>query len=257
MSKSNNLPVNLSKHEFAFYWEHTSTTDIRTGDELRIEDKEFCHRLQHVVKLTKDERFLVFDQTHNIQLQLKQIAPKKFVLANVIKKEKNKILTPHITFLIPILKKEHFEHALYSLVELGAQTIQPIITQKSQKAFKIQKAYTRFSKILIAAAEQSKNFAFPSLEKPVELSQYLEQKDQNNMQFFFDPAGAKANEIIKNIQSKSYKQITLMIGPEGDLTQEEKTNIKNNGFIFCRLTPTVLRACQAVPIGLGLFRSLL
>jgi len=250
------------KHEFAFYFQNTSAVrqQAKVGSEFRIENKELCHRLQHVVKLEKGELFSVFDQEHSIQLKLKQISPKKFVSGQVIKKEKNKILTPNITFLLPVLKKEHFEHALYSLVELGAQTIQPIITQKSQKAFKIQKAYTRFSKIIISAAEQSKNFAFPSLEEPLELSQYLESETLpkcHNTNIFFDPDGMKICNAIEKIKSKSCKYITLMIGPEGDLTQEEKTAIKNNGFIFCKLTPTVLRACQAVPVGLGLFRSLL
>ena len=45
------------------------------------------------------------------------------------------------------------------------------------------------------------------------------------------------------------------VGPEGDLTQEEKDYLKQQGFVFCRLTPTVLRARQAVALGLGILRS--
>jgi len=259
MSDKNKPTSHSEKHVFAFYLQNTSiiTEQRYTGDELRIEDKDLCRRIQHVIKLEKDDIFFVFDQTHNVQLKLKQITSKKYILGQIIKKEKNTILTPHITFMLPVLKKEHFEYALYALVELGAQTIQPIITQKSQQAFKIKKMYNRFSKIIIAAAEQSKNFAFPTLKEPMELYTYLEDKKNGAIHIFFDPEGIKIDEIIKKIKNKPNKQITLMIGPEGDLTPEEKIAIQKQGFLFCKLTPTVLRAYQAVSVGLGICRSLL
>ena len=47
------------------------------------------------------------------------------------------------------------------------------------------------------------------------------------------------------------------VGPEGDLTLEEKAYLKQLGFVFCALTPTVLRAQQAVALGLGVLRSYL
>lgn len=249
----------MSKHTFAFYIENIKQKTLQTtvGQEIFIEDKDLCHRIQHVVKLEKSEHFSIFDRQYNALLQLKKIVSKKSILSTLIKKEKNNIITPHITFLLPLLKKEHFEQSLYSLVELGAQIIQPIVTQKSQKAFKFQKAYNRFTKIMIAAAEQSKHFAFPTLEDPIEIGQYKSTPQKKSTSIFFDPEGINANDLIKNLKDQSYEHITLMIGPEGDLTIEEKETIKQQGFIFCKLTPTVLRACQAVPVGLGLLRSLL
>jgi len=48
-----------------------------------------------------------------------------------------------------------------------------------------------------------------------------------------------------------------MIGPEGDLTAQEKELLKERGVQFLRLTPTILRAQQAVVVAMGIFRSLL
>ena len=53
------------------------------------------------------------------------------------------------------------------------------------------------------------------------------------------------------------KQISLMVGPEGDLTMDEKELLKERDVQFLCLTPTVLRAQQAVAVSLGIFRSLL
>jgi RsmE family RNA methyltransferase len=49
----------------------------------------------------------------------------------------------------------------------------------------------------------------------------------------------------------------LFVGPEGDLTDQEKVLLKQNGFIFCALTPTILRACEAIALGAGVVRSIL
>ena len=51
--------------------------------------------------------------------------------------------------------------------------------------------------------------------------------------------------------------IVLMVGPEGDLMGDEKAYLNGNGFVFCQLTPTILRAQQAVTVSVGALRSLL
>ncbi|PKN03448.1 hypothetical protein CVU75_02160, partial [Candidatus Dependentiae bacterium HGW-Dependentiae-1] len=51
--------------------------------------------------------------------------------------------------------------------------------------------------------------------------------------------------------------ILLLVGPEGDLTEEEKGAISRAGVQFCKLTPTVLRAMQATAVGMGVVRSVI
>jgi 16S rRNA U1498 N3-methylase RsmE len=51
--------------------------------------------------------------------------------------------------------------------------------------------------------------------------------------------------------------ILLLVGPEGDLTLEEKEIVRANKFIFCALTPTIMRAVQATGLAAGFVRSLL
>jgi 16S rRNA U1498 N3-methylase RsmE len=47
----------------------------------------------------------------------------------------------------------------------------------------------------------------------------------------------------------------MINGPEGDFTLEEKELLKKHNFIAAQLTPTILRAQQAVAISLGVVRS--
>ncbi|MFC1843052.1 RsmE family RNA methyltransferase, partial [Candidatus Dependentiae bacterium] len=220
-------------------------------------NKDIFHRLAHIIRLEKDENFILFDQKENIEIKLQNFIKKKIISGTVLRKEKNKILKPDITFILPLLKKEHFELALYSLVELGANTIQILITHKSQKKWD-QKLYARSLKIMASSAEQSKNFAIPQLQEPIAIQKHLEsvdKKEKKSINIFFDSEGESLHEVIKNLDTSLH--INLMIGPEADLTTQEKKMLKDSKFIFCKLTPTILRSFQAAAIGLGSFRSLL
>ena len=108
-----------------------------------------------------------------------------------------------------------------------------------------------------AAAEQSKNFAFPKLLGPIALDAAIKTIHRDAIRIFFDPEGCNLTNIITSINTSLSTRIVLVIGPEGDLTADEKAYLNCNGFVFCRLTPTIMRAQQAVTVALGALRSLL
>jgi len=250
---------NQSKHEFAFYIEDISSIckSLSQGDELHIDNKQLFHRIENIVRLKPGESYTLFDRLEHIKLCLTGTKKKRDVIGSILQKEKNERLKPNITFILPLLKREHFEHALYSLVELGAQTIQPIMVQKSQKKWDTQRTYARYINIMITAAEQSKTFAFAHLNHPIKLEALCAKLHAEEKKIFFDPNGQNLYQTIEKIKSSSYDKIVLMIGPEGDLLEDEKKFLRDNNFIFCKLTPTILRSFQAATVGLGAFRSLL
>jgi len=248
------------KHEFAFYKENISSivNTLPPGAEINLDDTTIYHRITNVVRLKPQETFIVFDQLKHITLTLKYTKKKKNVVATIVKKQTNKILKPDIEFVVPLLKKSNFESALYSLVELGTQTIQPIITKQSQQKWTGGQNASRYKKIIITAAEQSKHFSFSQLKNLVKLEEYLSGIKENSFaKIYFDPAGQPLLQTVTKIKSQKYEKIILMIGPEGDLIQKEKDMIKKEHFIFCKLTPTILRSFQAATVSTGAIRSLL
>ncbi len=56
---------------------------------------------------------------------------------------------------------------------------------------------------------------------------------------FFDVDGQSAQKWLLALEGDS---LVACAGPEGDLTTDEKLFLKERGFLFCALTPTVLRA---------------
>lgn len=248
---------NKEKHEFAFYAPDTVNYLIEHPKPrlFTLDNADLYHRIIHVLRLSKEDQFILFDQTNHIQCSLETVEKKKLSV-KILAQNQNLSLSPSITFLLPLLKREAFHETIYALCELGATHIQPIITQHSQRKW-TEKEKEKTERIIHAAAEQSKNFAFPDIAQPVKLEDFLENKENNHISIFFDPDGKPLLQTINALAEKFPQEIRLMIGPEADLTPDEKKALEQNNFSFCALTPTILRAQQAAVVSLGIIRSLI
>ncbi|OQA33400.1 MAG: Ribosomal RNA small subunit methyltransferase E [Candidatus Dependentiae bacterium ADurb.Bin331] len=153
------------------------------------------------------------------------------------------------------MKREALEHTLYNLVEIGVNEIQLVFTQKTHRNWAGHKEFERMRKIMIAAAEQSKQFSLPHIYEPIQLQEYLHQKKQSAPLIFFDTNGISLAQWFTS--HSKIESVSLLIGPEGDLTPSEKNAVRAIGAQIVSLTPTILRAQQAITLGAGAIRSLL
>lgn len=244
-----------NKHEFAIYFAQLPDK-LNLLQELILSDKDLYHRIIYILRMETSDQLMFFNNKQNVTVKIIEIT-KRDIKFKVLHKDLNKNLKPKITILVSILKREAFEEAIYFCVELGANVIQPIITQKVHFKKWEDKERERLKRIIVSAAEQSKNFNFPELKDPVNLPDYLDQisKTTNDVQkIFFDAHGQNLSEIANNL--KQAPGLILLIGPEGDLTPQEKEIIKKADFQFIKLTPTILRAQTAVSLALGVIRTL-
>lgn len=248
-------------HEFSFFAPFVENiVKYKSNiDSHEINDIELAHRLGNVLRLEKGNLVTFFDTNFYIKTTILNINPKKSISFEVLNIEKNQILEPNITWILPILKREAFEEALYSLTALGVQKIQPIYSQKTQKLIANEKDQTRYKKIIISAAEQSKQFILPQLFPAIPFEIYTKQINikNDNQKIFFDYNGESFFPIISHLKQEKTKDLIIISGPEGDFTNNEKNILSQLDFKFCALTKTILRAEQAVSIGCGIIRSLL
>lgn len=246
-----------SKHEFALYVPFLREKVTTINKNLVIDDQQLSMRISSVLRLQPKEQLVLFDEIIHAQCELIE-ASKKAVTFKVLEKGNNAPLKPKITFALPLLKRDDFETALYSLVELGAQAVQFITTEKVQRSLYGEKEYERCKRIMISAAEQSKNFAIPELFLPISLPEYVAKISPMNIpKIYFDVEGESVLTLAQELYAQKPQELILMVGPEGDLTSDEKELVRSGNFTFCTLTPTVLRSVSAVELGLGIFRSVL
>lgn len=267
-------------HEFALYagdlLEHINH---KPGSHFALTDSDLYHRIKQVLRLKEQEVCVLFNRHAHARVRIKAIDKKKIDL-ELQTWEPNKQLTPHITMLIPILKRDALAEAVYNATELGANSIQLVTTAKMHRAWDGEKELQRLERVVVAAAEQAKHFALPELAAPVNLEIALKQLTPNTLRIFCDPAGQPFLPLLNEFANQatplnpstctgkllpasglalrmSGGNIALLIGPEGDLVETEKVLLSQHQFVFCALTPTILRAPQAVSVALGLLRSTL
>lgn len=243
------------KHEFAFFVPYLSSSiaHLKESSQFELTDEKIFHRIVNVLRLQPSDRCIFFDQTVHIYFLIGSFVGKKQIRGIIHAKRENQVFKPHITFLLPVLKRDDFNDVLYSLAEIGVNTIQLIQTQKSQRPWS-QHELEHAQNVIISAAEQSKNFSYPVLKSPVT----IETASENDWatKILFDTKGQPAFDVMQKMYAQSHTNVALLIGPEGDLTEEEKTLIEKKGFIFCALTPTVLRSAHAAALGAGFVRSI-
>ena len=243
-------------HEFSLYWSGSSELAEQQGVSIMLDDPDLSHRMVRVLRLTEGDTTILFDTNVHVQVEFVTARSKHSIELKLLSRNENATLQPAITFFLPILKRDALEQAIYSLVELGATDIQLMSTQKVQRKWGGCKERDRLRTIMIAAAEQSKQYRIPTLHEQKPFAECMQQMNVEHS-FFFDPAGKYLLPIIRSLHAEKPTNLSLIIGPEGGLTMQEKDLLKEREVQFLRLTPTILRARQAVAVSMGIFRSLL
>ncbi len=252
-----------NKHQFSLYWPQFSSyvASVMINQEIIIDDQLLCHRITRVLRLSAGEHIILFDQQSYGVLQLVKTSEKKSCHVILLEQHNNVVHKPHITCVLPMLKREGLTEAVYGLVEAGVSEIQLLHTEKQQRSWGGDKELMRLHNVTIAAAEQSKNFSFPSIRNPVSLQELIEmhsaQKKEKKINIFFDPQGTDCFSFVQQARMNKPTDLVFIIGPEGDLTFQEKTILRQYHIEFLTLTPTVLRAQQAAVCAAVLLRSLL
>ncbi len=215
-----------------------------------LKNKELWVRLVKVLRL-EEEEIVFFDNKINVKccITRETFASKDTVFADVIIVSDNIAIKPEITLLCPLLKKEAFEKVLYFAAELGVSKIIPVITAKVHRNWFSEKDIIRFQKIIISAAEQSKNYVIPDLRPSIEFKYLVELEGLNKI--VFCEQGRCVSEFIT--KKEIHDSVMVTLGPEGDFTDLEYKSL--TGWDFVSLTPTVLKAEHAVAVGIGLLRS--
>ncbi len=247
--------LHIQKHIFALHSEDLAymIEGVSVGDAITIEDEDISRRAGQILRLERDDAVILFDQYRNITCTVIICSKTIFqIIVNEIKD--NTVFKPYITVLLPLLKREALETALYNLTEIGVNKIQLILTQKVQRKWGGQKEYTRLMKIITSTAEQSKNYAFPDILEPLKLTESLERNPGEK--YYFDVAKQPIRNLVLTIIQKTIERITIISGPEGGFTVQESQQIEKAGFVSYSLTPTVLRALHASTLAAGIVRSM-
>tara|TARA_A100001011_G_scaffold112426_1_gene118956 strand:+ start:1251 stop:1967 length:717 start_codon:yes stop_codon:yes gene_type:complete len=136
----------------------------------------------------------------------------------------------------PTKNMQRFEWLIEKATEIGVTKITPILCQFSER--KIIK-HERLQKIIVAALKQSQQFYLPHLGALTPYEEFLHTIDRDG---FIAHCYPTPKILLDNINSKDLsKNIHLLIGPEGDFSQEEVQKASTNKIQAVSLGETRLR----------------
>lgn len=222
-------------------------------------DQALWHRITHILRLTTGDQVILFDgarQEITLELSEKMFSGKNKVSGIVRSVKESTPRTPTITLMPCLLKREAFEIVIYLAAQMGATTVQPLISAKTQRSWHGDKEHARMINVMIAACEQAKNFVIPRLNNPIPFAEGTSNGTLTKG-IYFEDTGRPFLSIAQELIAQSPAHLTLVFGPEGGLTTTEQQHLLAQGFACCALTPTILRAQEAVAVGLGALRSII
>ena len=135
----------------------------------------------------------------------------------------------------PTKMNDRYEWFLEKATEIGVTKITPIISHNSER--KVIKT-ERFEKIIQSAMKQSLNPYLPTLGTAVTFSEFLKTPQKGNTFIAHCAAGEK--HAFKN-QIEPGTSITILIGPEGDFSNQEISTALENNYIPVSLGNSRLR----------------
>ncbi|MGW9685975.1 16S rRNA (uracil(1498)-N(3))-methyltransferase [Flagellimonas sp. 2504JD1-5] len=178
------------------------------------------------------------------------VADPKKCKAQIISEDKSipKRYSLHLV-VAPTKMNDRYEWFLEKATEIGVDEITPIICERSErKTIKME----RMERVLQSAMKQSLQTFLPKLNPPITYKQYLEQ-DIKGLKFIAHCDEGEKMELKRRVAAD--KDITILIGPEGDFSAAEITLAQEKGFVPVSLGNTRLRtetaaivACSTVSI---------
>lgn len=162
---------------------------------------------------------------------------RKRCAVKIVNTEKRLSTTTNVSIAISLIKNHtRFEWFLEKATEIGVSEIIPLICSRTEKtAFKTD----RMKNILVSAMLQSQQCWLPDLHEPIKFTQLVKSSAHQQKFIAHCMDGSKRNLADLNNESLSSK--IIMIGPEGDFTEDEITAALGNYFSAVTLGENRLR----------------
>ena len=163
---------------------------------------------------------------------------------------------PDLAYLFAPLKHARLDYMVQKAVEMGAATLQPVVTRFTQ----VSRVNTeRMRANVVEAAEQCGILSLATVAEPVPLERLLSQRPADRLLVFCDEAAETADPLLALQAARAAARgIDVLIGPEGGFAEEERALLLRQPKILrLALGPRILRADTAAVAALALVQSVL
>jgi 16S rRNA (uracil1498-N3)-methyltransferase len=158
-----------------------------------------------------------------------------------------------LTLAQGVSRGERMDLVVQKATELGVARLVPVLTERSVVRLDTEQADRKSSHwraIVTAACEQCGRNRLPQVALPSQLREFLRQSAGDSVRLLLSPEATRRIEDAP----RSATGVTVLIGPEGGLSDAEQEDALAAGFTAVNLGPRVLRTETAAIAALALLQ---
>lgn len=214
--------------------------DLEVGEILNL-DERASHHLARVLRAKINEKIVIFNGEGGEFTAVITAIGKKAVTVQLLDFIEKNIESPVQLHLAQgIARGEKMDFIIQKAVELGAAKITPLVTERCNVRLENEREFRRlqhWKSVAVSACEQCGRTRIPDVAPPVAFNVWL-QHLQTDIGFVLSPHVA---DRLPDHRFPANAVVTLLIGPEGGLSDQEVIMAKQSGLKPLRLGPRILR----------------
>jgi len=182
--------------------------------------KEQTHYVKDVMRLKIGDKLSIFNTLGEWNVVIESYE-KKGAKIKIIEKVRDKDNEKNIWLAFSPIKQSPLNFLIQKGTELGIQRFIPILSERTVvREINIE----RNKKIIVEASEQSNRISIPEINKLESLKNFLSQFPKNGSLIFCD-INSNQNSLKKFLEKKIDDPICILVGPEGDFSENERKMI--------------------------------
>jgi len=211
---------------------------LQSGSQIILEEAA-SHHLVHVLRLQEGDSLNLFNEGVEYAASLTEIGRQGVVasVGRLVREEHEPKLSIHL--LIGVSRGERMDFALQKATELGVSRITPVFTKRCVVKLNEKKQAGRMEhwrKIVINACEQSGRCRLPQLDPPLEVGNAVMKHNGGSALLLDHRSDKPITQLAPPVEG-----VTILVGPEGGLSAEERKLAVAQGFTGIQLGPRVMR----------------
>ncbi|MEO0545599.1 MAG: 16S rRNA (uracil(1498)-N(3))-methyltransferase [Pseudomonadota bacterium] len=212
-------------------------------------DRAQSNYLLNVLRLRDGAPILLFNGRDGEWVAEVSVQGRKACNLMVDRQTRPQTPVPALSLMFAPLKQARLEYMVQKAVEMGAGTLQPVLTQRTQmRKLNMEKmrAYT------VEACEQCGVINLPNLLEPQILEEAMAAQSAETHVIFCDEGAPVVNPADALSALPSHAVCSVLIGPEGGFTQQERAMLMDHPrSTRIALGPRILRADTAAVAALA------
>jgi len=220
-----------------------SSNQIREG-KIQITGEDYNH-IKNVLRMSIGDRIFVVEpeEQKRFEAEVEGFDTEgKFVNCKIIDELPSTEPKINLTIFQGIPKSDKMELIIQKCTELGMSNLYPVEMKYCIGKIKNENKISRWNTIAEAAAKQSKRTIIPKIENSIGFEKMLEMLNNYDLVVTAYEKEAQSKRLKETLKTNpDAKNIAIIIGPEGGISESEVEKLEANGVKMVSLGKRILR----------------